>query len=109
MPSGEYQTPIGGTVIVDNEKRVSLKSTPGMLAGAAKSLLENVEYLMAQNLASIGESWKMASLNVAKMLAKNDASFSDKRNDLVIFNLNGKEIQVETVIKNNRIVFEHHL
>jgi len=108
MPPGEYQTHIGGTVILDNGKRVSLKSTPGMLAGAAKSLLENVEYLMAQNLASVGESWKMASINVAKMLAKKDATFYNKQNDLVIFQLAEKEIQVQTVIKNNRIVFERN-
>jgi glucosamine-6-phosphate deaminase len=108
MPAGEYQNHIGGTVIVDNEKRVSLKSTPGMLAGAAKSLLEDVEYLINQHLASAGESWKMASTNVAKMLAKNDKTFYNKHDDLVIFKFNGKEIQVEKVIKNKRVVFERN-
>lgn len=109
MPPGEYQNHIGGTVILDNEKRVLLKSTPGMLAGAARSLLENVEYLINQNLASAGESWKMASTNVSNMLAKNDAAFYNKQDDLVIFKVNEKETQVQTVIKDNRIVFEHNL
>jgi len=108
MLPGEYQNHIGGTVVLDEEKRVSLKSTPGLLAGAAKSLLENVENLINQNLATLSESWKMASTNVAKLLAKHDETFYNKNDDLVIFQLNGKEIQIEKVIKNRRIVFEHN-
>jgi N-acetylglucosamine-6-phosphate deacetylase len=107
MPPGEYENHIGGSVIVDKEKRVSLKSHPGLLAGAAKSLLENVETLVKHNLSTLSEAWQMASANVAKMLAKNDDCFNNKNDDLVIFKLNGKEIQVETVIKSGKIVFEH--
>ena len=106
MPPGEYQNHIGGTVILNNEGRISLKHIPGMLAGAAKSLLENVEYLIDQNLATLGESWKMASINVGKMIAANDETFYDKGDDLVIFQWDGKKIQVRKVIKNGMIVFE---
>ena len=105
MAPGEYQNHIGGTVILDEEKRVSLKGSPGLLAGAAKSLLENVETLINHNLSTVCEAWQMASANVANMLGKNDKTFNNK-NDLVIFQLNGKEIQIERVIKEGRIVFE---
>jgi N-acetylglucosamine-6-phosphate deacetylase len=105
MPPGEYQNHIGGIVILDKEKRISVKGSPGLLAGAAKSLLENVEYLINNNLSTLSEAWQMASENVAQMLAKNDDTFNNK-NDKVIFRFKGKEIQVESVIKNNRIVFE---
>jgi N-acetylglucosamine-6-phosphate deacetylase len=105
MAAGEYENHIGGAVILDEEKRVSLKSTPGMLAGAAKTLLENVETLVDHKLATLGEGWKMASLNVANMLVKNDQTFNSEQ-DFVIFKFNGKAIQVETVIKSGRIVFE---
>lgn len=105
MAPGEYQNHIGGTVILDNEKRVSLKSAPGLLAGAATSLLENVENLINKNISTISEAWQMASTNVAKMLSKNDASFINK-NDQVIFQLVGKEILIKKVIKNGKIVFE---
>jgi len=106
MAPGEYQNHIGGTVILDKEKRVSLKSSPGLLAGAAKSLLENVETLINHNLSTLSEGWQMASANVANMLGKNDDTFNNKNDDLVIFQLNGKEIEIERVIKNGRIVFE---
>jgi len=105
MAPGEYQNHIGGTIVLDKEKRVSLKSSQGLLAGAAKSLLENVETLIDHNLSTLGEAWQMASTNVATMLGKNDKTFNNK-NDLVIFQLNGKEIQIERVIKEGRIVFE---
>ncbi len=104
MPPGEYQNHIGGTVILDKEKKVSLKSHPGLLAGAAKSLVENVEYLINNNLSVLSKSWKMASENVAKMLMKNDDSFNNK-NDKVIFRIVENKIQVENVIKNGRLIF----
>jgi N-acetylglucosamine-6-phosphate deacetylase len=103
MPPGDYESHIGGMVIVDKEKRVSLKNSPGLLAGAAKTLLENVEYLIHNNLSTLGEGWKMASVNAAKMLAEKDDIFI---NDKVIFQLKGKEIQVERAIKSGRVVFE---
>ena len=105
MPPGEYQNHIGGTVILDREKRVSVKNSPGLLAGAAKSLLENVETLISHNLCSLSGSWQMASINVRDMLLKNDPGFNDK-NDRVLFHFNGKEIEIEKVIKNGVIVYE---
>jgi N-acetylglucosamine-6-phosphate deacetylase len=105
MAPGEYQNHIGGTVILDKEKRVSLKGYAGLLAGAAKSLLENVETLIDHNLSTVCKAWQMASANVANMLKKNDKAFIHK-NDLVIFQLNGKVIEIKRVIKNGRIVFD---
>jgi len=105
MAPGEYQNHIGGTVILDKEKRVSLKGSAGLLAGAAKSLLENVETLIDHNLSTVCKAWQIASTNVANMLKKNDKTFIHK-NDLVIFQLNGKEIQIKRVIKKGKIVFE---
>ncbi len=105
MSPGEYQNHIGGTVILDEEKRVSLKSTPGLLAGAAKTLLENIETLLKHNIATLGASWQMASANVATLLSKNDEAF-DNKSDWVIFRLKEKEVQVEQVIKKGKVVFQ---
>ncbi|MEJ7914292.1 MAG: hypothetical protein WKF70_14115 [Chitinophagaceae bacterium] len=105
MPPGEYESHIGGTVILDHEKRISLKRSPGLLAGAATTLLENIGYLIAKNISTLAESWQMASTNVEKLLAQNDAGF-DHQNDKVLFHLIGKEIQIESVIKNGTVVFE---
>ncbi len=105
MPPGEYQNHIGGTVIVDESKRVSLKSTPGLLAGAAKTLLENVETVADHGLSTIAEAWKMASVNVVRLLTKMDVTFRDRR-DYVLFRLNENKIKIETVVKNGKVVIE---
>lgn len=107
MPQGEYENHIGGTVILDEHKRISLKGSNGLLAGAAKSLLENVEKLLQSNLATLKEAWEMASLNVSEMLIKNDPEFYDKNDDKVFFRLSGKDISICTVIKNGKVVFEN--
>ncbi len=105
MPPGEYESHVGGTVVLDHEKRLSLKHTPGLLAGAAKSLLENIEYLVGKNITTLGEAWQLASTNVAKLLTKTDSAFDDQ-NDKVLFHFSGKEIQIENVIKKGKVVFE---
>jgi N-acetylglucosamine-6-phosphate deacetylase len=104
-PPGEYENHIGGTVILDEEKRLSLKSAPGLLAGAARTLLENVEYLIKRKITTPPEIWQMASANVAAMLRKNDLTI-DVENDLVIFRLVENRICIEQVIKKGVIVYE---
>ncbi|MBL7699912.1 MAG: amidohydrolase family protein [Chitinophagaceae bacterium] len=104
MPPGEYERPVGGAVRVDEEKRVSLKNSPRLLGGAAKSLLENVETLIGHNLATLRKAWQMASTNVSDMLAKNEHAVN-QNNDRVFFQLIGNKIHVMSTIKNGRIVY----
>jgi N-acetylglucosamine-6-phosphate deacetylase len=105
MPPGEYKNHIGGTVILDANKRVSMKSEPGLLAGAAKTLLENVETLLDHELATLGEAWKMASLNVTGLFDRNKLEYAYEQ-DRVIFEVRERTIHVQTVIKKGKIVFE---
>ena len=103
MPPGEYTNHIGGQVILDDEKRVSLKSTPGLLAGAARTLTENVEMIVQHKLGTIGQAWKMASTNVIRFLSKTDKAIDDKK-DYVIFEIRADHVRVQKVVKNGRLV-----
>ncbi|MHA4812493.1 N-acetylglucosamine-6-phosphate deacetylase [Flavitalea flava] len=110
MAPGEYQTPIGGTVIVDEQKKVSVKNSPGILAGAGKTLLEDIEYLVNHKLAAIGAIWQMASTHILNMMENNglatNRKFLDKtRADHVLFRKEGNEIKVIRTIKNGKVVF----
>lgn len=107
MPPGEYQRHIGGDVVLDKDKRVSLKSTPGLLAGAAKSLLENVETMLDHNIAGLDECWKMASINVGNFLQKQVKGFTIPSNDLVLFTQQKNKIAVQKVIKNGNLVYTY--
>lgn len=105
MKPGEYTRHIGGDVILDENKRVALKAQPGILAGAAKSILENVETILQHQLYTLNTAWKMASVNVKDFLIKNSASYKEAKNDLVIFTKQEFTINIHTVIKNGEVVF----
>lgn len=105
MVPGEYRMHIGGDVVLDKNKRVSLKGEPGLLAGAAKSLLENVETLLDHQLCSLGAAWQMASLNITGFLNTCGSALKDYEKDRVIFSAEGASVLVQQVIKNGKVVF----
>ncbi|MFT3750829.1 MAG: amidohydrolase family protein [Agriterribacter sp.] len=105
MKPGAYTRHIGGDVMLDANKRVALKDEPGILAGAAKSLLENIETLLEHNLFDLKAAWQMASVNIQNFLLHHSKDYTAPVNDLVIFTRNGSSIIIETVIKNGKIIF----
>lgn len=104
MPAGEYDVHIGNSVIVDEENRVTVKGSPGILAGAAKLLDACIQYMVNKGISTLGHAWKMASVNIAGMLKKYYPEFDNNR-DFVIFSFKDKKIVVQQVIKNGRLVF----
>lgn len=107
MPPGEYHSHIGGDVVLDKNKRVSLKGASGLLAGAAKSLLENVETLLEHGLCPLAEAWQMASMNPIRFLKKNNVDVASYYNDRVVFALDGASVAIKMVIKDGKVVFNH--
>lgn len=106
MPPGEYHHNIGGTVIVDEMKRVSMKSTPGLLAGAGKSLPEDIEYLLINRISTISAAWKMASVNVHAMLTETGSLTLDfDSGDFVLFDIHSNQIIVAATIKHGKIIY----
>lgn len=105
MQPGEYESHIGGTVILDANKRISLKSSPGLLAGAAKTLTENIETLASHGLCTAGEAWQMASVNVAAFLAAHGVHVAAENHDLVVFEEDKGSVVVRYVVKGGKIVF----
>jgi len=105
MKPGAYTRHIGGDVVLDENKSVSLKAEPGILAGAAKSLPENVETLLEHKLFDLKTAWQMASVNIQDFLLHNSTGYTAPVNDMVIFTRNDTSIDIETVVKNGAIVF----
>src|SRR5699024_497558 len=106
MPPGEYETFIGGKVILNEEKKLALNDDSGLLAGAAKDLLECVETLTEHKLATLEEAWAMASVRVGNMLENLLDDFTIDAKDRVEFRKNGNKIEIQKVIKRNEIVYE---
>lgn len=105
LPAGEYESTIGGRVILESQKRMSIKGAGGLLAGAAKDLLEDVETIVNHKLATLSEAWKMASINVTDMLKKYFPDLVNEDNDKVIFKIEAGGIKVQNVIKNGKTVY----
>lgn len=108
MAPGIYKTHIGDDVILHENGKLSLYKSPKLLAGATKCLLENIEHLTSQGLATLGDAWKMASITPIKFLREDNASpMLNEYVDRVIFTVEKDEkITVNKVIKNGQIVFE---
>jgi glucosamine-6-phosphate deaminase len=104
MAAGEYSSHIGNTIILNADQRISVKDSPGLLAGSAKILIENIGYLISRKLASLQQAWPLASVQPAALLKRTTSSFTGEK-DMVIFRMNNEEIAVEQVIKNNRLVY----
>jgi N-acetylglucosamine-6-phosphate deacetylase len=105
MAPGEYDTVIGGKIILDTDKRISLKGSGGLLAGAAKSLLEDVNTLVSHGLASLEEAWTMASDHVTDLFARYLPECVPAGEDRVVVRKQGDLLVVEQVTKNGQVVY----
>ncbi len=108
MEPNIYDTHIGGKVVLEKNGRLAIYQTPGMLAGATKNLLENVQYLIDKKIADLDKAWEMASVIPQTFIKEKQIPFSDqKAEDWVVFNLlEQNKIQIIKVFKDGKLVFE---
>jgi len=106
MPPGKYRTHIGQKVVLTENGKLYLENEPQFLAGASKSLFDNIKYLLSRGIVNLGQAWRMASINPAHLIyGRSSYSHIWPNNDLVTFNANEQEITISEVIKNGKIVF----
>lgn len=104
MPPGTYRTHIGEEVVLNDEGKLALSNTSGLLAGATKTLLEDIQHLIDSNIAPLDIAWKMASENPAAFLGKGEAN--GRSADMVVFDMINNKLSIEKVIKNGETVFD---
>jgi N-acetylglucosamine-6-phosphate deacetylase len=106
MPPGRYRTHIGSEVILTEGGKVYLKDEPRLKAGAAKTLLDNIGYLLDNKIVNLRNTWQMASINPASLLrAVAGLSHTWPGNDVVIFRMQESKVCIHRVIKNgSRVV-----
>lgn len=71
MPPGVYPTPVGGTVELSADGRLSLAGTP-LLAGATRSLPECVAWAVRNTEVNLRDAVRMASANPLRLLGLRD-------------------------------------
>lgn len=68
MPSGAYETHVGGRVVLSPEGRLQLADNPKLLAGSAQMLPWGIAHLAKRGLCSLADAWDMASIRPAAKL-----------------------------------------
>ncbi len=109
MPPGEYESAIGTRVVLTDAGRLHLAADPRLLAGSALPLVAGVAHLAASGLADLGDAWAMASTRPASLLGHPAAAglAPGARADLIVFSWNGREIDIEQVVKSGLTVACH--
>lgn len=105
MAPGIYQTHVGEEVVLDEKGRLALNKNPRLLAGATKTLLEGIQYLVEQKLVPLDIAWKMGSIHPEKLLGEREELLDGSR---VLFRIKNGKIIIERVIKDGRVVFSEN-
>ena len=103
MAPGEYDSPIGGQVVLEESGRLSMKGAKGLLAGAGKDLLENIDYLLESKLLPLSQAWKKASVLPSKYMAAGKVS----NKDWVVFKLGDNKVNIQKVFKDGDLVCDN--
>jgi N-acetylglucosamine-6-phosphate deacetylase len=105
---GEYETHIGGKVVLTPEGKLYLKDQPLLLAGSVQTLRQGVWNLQRKQLCELQEAWDMASVRPAAYLGlptKQGLAVGAPA-DLVVFELTDEEIHIVRTIKQGFVLYE---
>lgn len=73
MPPGNYDTPVGGKVVLTPEGRLHLAEIPELLAGSAQLLTRGIEHLTRSGTCSLERAWDMASTHPSTKMGMSSA------------------------------------
>lgn len=71
MPLGDYEAAVGGKVTLTAKGKLHLHGNPNTLAGSAMNILQGVNFLLKNNLATLSEAWEMASVRPNRLFFPN--------------------------------------
>lgn len=110
MPPGEYETHIGGRVVLTPQGRLHLAEQEGLLAGSAQMLLWGIRQMTERGIASLADAWEMASVRPAgfmKLPAAAGLSVGAPA-DIVLFRHDGGKLRIEQTCKAGKVVYRYN-
>jgi N-acetylglucosamine-6-phosphate deacetylase len=106
LSAGIYKSPIGSEVLLEEDGRLSMLHGGGLLAGATRTLIENVQYMVSNDLAGLSRSWYMASAGPGKLAGPKILDKTRTRGrDIVVFSFKEKEILIKEVFQDGKSVW----
>lgn len=107
LPPGEYETHVGGRVVLTPEGRLHTAADSRILAGSAQMLTWGVRHLVRSGLTDLAEAWEMGSVRPAHFM-----DLPSKRGlspgapaDLVLFKFDEDEMTILQTIQAGKDVF----
>lgn len=112
MPPSNYQTPVGGNVILTNDGKLHLANKPDTLAGSAKVLVQAIISLVDNKLSTMPEAINLAAINPARLLGLPQQAGLTKGApaDLILFYRHENRLQIAATYKQGVLVHQsdHH-
>ncbi|WP_242698048.1 N-acetylglucosamine-6-phosphate deacetylase [Bacillus sp. SD088] len=107
LEAGEYETHIGGKVVLTPEGKLYLQANPNLLAGSVKMLKDGVTYLLKTGLCNLWEAWEMAAIRPSTFmkLPTQKGLIEGAPADLVVFNLEDKHVNILQTYKAGTLVY----
>jgi N-acetylglucosamine-6-phosphate deacetylase len=107
LPPGQYKTQTGETIELTPEGKLHYPAQQ-VLYGSASPITKGVGYVMKVTGCSLADAIQMASTNPAKLYNLNDRGVLEpgKRADLVLFNMENYEVQIQKTIVKGEVVYE---
>lgn len=106
MKPGIYDTVIGDKVVLNDNRRLSMYGNEEFFAGSASALYQCVNFLCREEILSLSDAWKAASVLPFKYLY--NGNMDKDPADVVLFNYKDGKINILLSIKDNQY-FSHYL
>jgi len=108
MPPGEYETHVGGKVVLTESGRLHTAQNPNILAGSAQMLLWGIRHMLRHGIAGLREAWEMASVRPARCmgLAAGQGLAAGAPADLAVFERDGDRVELIATYKDGEKVYE---
>ncbi len=107
LEPGEYDTHIGGKVVLTPEGKLHTVENSKILAGSAQMLNHGISHLVRSNLTSLETAWEMSSIRPAAFmeLPQRQGLTIGAPADLVLFNWHESQVKLIETYKAGELVF----
>jgi N-acetylglucosamine-6-phosphate deacetylase len=106
MPPGDYDLHIGGQVTLTKAGKLHLRNNPSIFAGSSANLKECVSFLVNQKLATLTETWEMASVRPQRLIQPDHRLFeAGAIADLIVVEQQNHQLQIIQTIKRGKEIY----